>query len=154
MCSELSDPRNRNHKSLAITNHNFEVASFARRNRDKIAVSQSQKSHWAKIIAAMRNHTLVVATISGRFPDLCDASKTLLEKHAKLVDPESKELASEGVFSGVAPANQTEESQVRELSGRSPEFVPEPPFQNSPDRGQSRKIGFSKFPGSGLKKIE
>ena len=25
--------------------------------------------------------------------------------------------------------------------------------QNPPDRGQSRKIGFSKFPGSGLKKI-
>ena len=25
--------------------------------------------------------------------------------------------------------------------------------QNSPDRGQSRKIRFSKFPGSGLKKI-
>ena len=26
-------------------------------------------------------------------------------------------------------------------------------IQNSPDRGQSRKIRFSKFPGSGLKKI-
>ena len=62
---ELSDPRNRNHKSLAIGNHNFEVASFSRRNRSKIAVSQSQKSHWAKKIAAIRNHTLVVATYSG-----------------------------------------------------------------------------------------
>ena len=36
----LSDPRNRNHKSLAIANRNFEVASFSRRNRSEIAVSQ------------------------------------------------------------------------------------------------------------------
>ena len=36
----LSDPRNRNHKSLAIANHNFEVASFSRRNRNEIAVLQ------------------------------------------------------------------------------------------------------------------
>ena len=36
----LSDPRNHNHKSLAIANHNFEVASFSRRNRNEIAVSQ------------------------------------------------------------------------------------------------------------------
>ena len=35
----LSDPRNRNHKSLAIGNHNFEVASFSRRNRNEIAAS-------------------------------------------------------------------------------------------------------------------
>ena len=34
----LSDPRHRNHKSLAIANHNFEVASFSRRNRNEIAV--------------------------------------------------------------------------------------------------------------------
>ena len=74
---ELSDPRNRNHKSLAIGNHNFEVASFSRRNRSKIAVSQSQKSHWAKKIAAIQNHTLVVATYSGGFPDPCGASETL-----------------------------------------------------------------------------
>ena len=38
LCFELSDPRNRNHKSLAIANHNFEVASFSRRNRNEIAV--------------------------------------------------------------------------------------------------------------------
>ena len=31
-------------------------------------------------------------------------------------------------FSGVVPANQTEESEVRELSGRGPELVPEPSF--------------------------
>ena len=37
---DLSDPRSRNHKSLAIANHNFEVASFSRRNRNKIAVLQ------------------------------------------------------------------------------------------------------------------
>ena len=73
----LSDPHDRNHKSLAIGNHNLEVASFARRNCRKIALSQSQKSHWAKDIAAIRNHTLVVATISGGFPDLCAASETL-----------------------------------------------------------------------------
>ena len=73
----LSDPGNRNHKSLAIGNHNFEVASFSRRNRSKIAVSQSQKSHWAKKIAAIRNHTLVVATYFGGFPDPCGASETL-----------------------------------------------------------------------------
>ena len=36
--SKLSDPRHRNHKSLAIANHNFEVASFSRRNRNEIAV--------------------------------------------------------------------------------------------------------------------
>ena len=36
----LSDPRNRNHKSLAIANNNFEVASFSRRNRNEIAVLQ------------------------------------------------------------------------------------------------------------------
>ena len=36
----LSDPRNRNHKSLAIANRNFEVASFSRRNRNEIAVFQ------------------------------------------------------------------------------------------------------------------
>ena len=77
MRDKLSDPRNRNHKSLAIGNHNFEVASFSRRNRSKIAVSQSQKSHWAKKIAAIRNHTLVVATYSGGFADPCGASETL-----------------------------------------------------------------------------
>ena len=74
---DLSDPRNRNHKSLAIGNHNFEVASFSRRNRSKIAVLQSQKSHWAKKIAAIQNHTLVVATYSGGFPDPCGSSETL-----------------------------------------------------------------------------
>ena len=36
----LSDPRDRNHKSLAIANHNFEVANFSRRNRNEIAVLQ------------------------------------------------------------------------------------------------------------------
>ena len=36
----LSDPRNRNHKSLAIANRNFEVASFARRNSNEITVLQ------------------------------------------------------------------------------------------------------------------
>ena len=76
-CNYLSDPRNRNYKSLAIGNHNFEVASFSRRNRSKIAVSQSQKSHWAKKIAAIQNHTLVVATYSAGFPDPCGASETL-----------------------------------------------------------------------------
>ena len=96
----LSDPRNRNHKSLAIGNHNFEVASFSRRNRNKIAVSQSQKSHWAKKIAAIQNHTLVVATYSGGFPDPCGAFETQ-KNHTKPAIPESKELASEGVF-GVA----------------------------------------------------
>ena len=30
---QIGDPRNRNHKSPAIANHNFEVASFSRRNR-------------------------------------------------------------------------------------------------------------------------
>ena len=39
-----SDPRNRNHKSLAIANHNFEVASFCRRNRNEIAVLQVFRS--------------------------------------------------------------------------------------------------------------
>ena len=35
---ELSDPRHRNHKLLAMANHNFEVASFSRRNRNENAV--------------------------------------------------------------------------------------------------------------------
>ena len=49
----------------------------------------------------------------------------------------------------------------KEFAGRGPKLaiarIPSrkkmPFFQNSPDRGQSRKIQFSKFPGSGLKKI-
>ena len=73
--SPLSDPRNRNHKSLAIGNHNFEVANFSRRNRSKIAVSQSQN----RIYVALLKHY----------------------KTTKLAVPESKDLASEGVF-GVA----------------------------------------------------
>ena len=97
---ELSDPRNRNHKSLAIGNHNFEVASFSRRNRSKIAVSHSQKSHWAKKIAAIWNHTLVVATYLGCFQTHVAFLK-YYKYHTKLAVPESKELASEGVF-GVA----------------------------------------------------
>ena len=52
----LSDPRNRNHKSLAIANHNFEVASFSRRNRSEIAVlevcSESQWFFWVAIVVA------------------------------------------------------------------------------------------------------
>ena len=71
---KLSDPRNRNHKSLAIGNHNFEVASFSRRNR---SVAITKKIALGQKIAAIRNHTLVVATISGGFPDLCDASENL-----------------------------------------------------------------------------
>ena len=44
---QLSDPHNRNHKSLAIANHNFEVASFFRRNRSEIAVSEVfSESQW------------------------------------------------------------------------------------------------------------
>ena len=39
-----SDPRKRKHKSLAIANHNFEVASFFRRNRIEIAVLQVFRS--------------------------------------------------------------------------------------------------------------
>ena len=76
--NNLSDPRNRSHKSL--WNHNFEVASFPHKNHSKIAVSQSQKSHWAKKIAAIQNHTLVVATCSGGVPDLCGASETQKEQ--------------------------------------------------------------------------
>ena len=38
---ELRDPCNRNHKSLAIANRNFEVASLSRRSRSKIVVLQS-----------------------------------------------------------------------------------------------------------------
>ena len=98
---DLSDPRNRNHKSLAIGNHNFKVASFSRRNRSKIAVSQSQKSHWAKKIAAIQNHTLVVATYSGGGFQTHVALLKHYKNHTKLAVPESKELVSEGVF-GVA----------------------------------------------------
>ena len=52
----LSDPRNRNHKSLAIANHNFEVSSFSRRNRSEIAMlevfSESQWFFWFAIAVA------------------------------------------------------------------------------------------------------
>ena len=53
---DLSDPRNRNHKSLAIANRNFEVASASRRNRNEIAVlqmfSESQWFFWVAIAVA------------------------------------------------------------------------------------------------------
>ena len=97
IASKLSDPRNCNHKSLATANRNFKVASFASRNRSKIAVSQSQKSHRAKKIAAIRNHTLVVATISGGFPDLCDDSETL-EKPGKTGGPRVQRVGFRGCF--------------------------------------------------------
>ena len=52
----LSDPRDRNHKSLAIANRNFEVASFSRSNRNEIAVlqalSESQWFFWVAIAVA------------------------------------------------------------------------------------------------------
>ena len=56
-CSRnLTDPRNRNHKSLAIANRNFEVTSFCRRNRSEIAVlqvlSESQWFLWVAIAVA------------------------------------------------------------------------------------------------------
>ena len=94
---DLSDPRNRNHKSLAIGNHNFEVASFSRRNRSRIAVLQSQKSHWAKKIAAIRNHTLVVATYSGGFPDPCGESEALSKPH-KTGDSRVQRVGFRGCF--------------------------------------------------------
>ena len=140
---ELSDPRNRNHKSLAIGNHNFEVASFSRskiavksqcrnynnrigpktpltllqallfwkkqgffpqtskgfslrgtvkslekrgkrtkkqgksENEQSKEIEKKKNKDWRVRVTAVRNHTLVVATISGGFPDLCDASETL-----------------------------------------------------------------------------
>ena len=53
----LSDPHHRNHKSLAIANHNFEVASrIPKWNRSKIAVlevfSESQWIFWVAIAVA------------------------------------------------------------------------------------------------------
>ena len=54
--AKLSDPRNRNHKLLAIANRNFEVASFSHRNRNEIAVlqvfSESQWFFWVVIAIA------------------------------------------------------------------------------------------------------
>ena len=45
--NKLSDPSSRNHKSLAIANHDFEVASFSRRNRSEIAVLEVfSESQW------------------------------------------------------------------------------------------------------------
>ena len=64
-------------------------------------MSQSQKSHWAKKIAAIRNHTLVVATYSGGVSQTHVALLKHYKNHTKLAVPDSKELASEGVF-GVA----------------------------------------------------
>ena len=44
---KFSDPRNPNHKSLAIANRNFAVASFSGRNRSEIAVLQVfSESQW------------------------------------------------------------------------------------------------------------
>ena len=52
----LSDPRNRNHKSLAIANHNFEVARFfpqkSQWNRSFAGVSESQWFFWVVIAVA------------------------------------------------------------------------------------------------------
>ena len=70
----LSDPRNRNHKSLAIANHNFEVASLSRRNRNEIAVLQVlSESQWFflsrdcnRIHVSLLLHGL--AQVSLRFP--------------------------------------------------------------------------------------
>ena len=87
-------------KSLAIGNHNRKVASFSRRKRSKIAVVAITKIALGQKIAAIQNHTLVVATYSGGF----QTHVALLEhytNHTKLAIPESKELASEGVL-GVA----------------------------------------------------
>ena len=74
----LSDPRNRNHKSLAIDNHNFEIASFAA----EIAVKSQCRNHENRIgpKKSLRfgiTPLIVVATISGGFPDLGGASETL-----------------------------------------------------------------------------
>ena len=53
---KLSDPHNRNHKSLAIANRNFEVASFPCRNRSEIAAlqvfSESQWFFWVAMAVA------------------------------------------------------------------------------------------------------
>ena len=84
--------------------HGFEVASFfAPRNHGLIAVSQSQKSHWVKEIAAIvtsrpldsRNIFWVVSSLSCS--RLCNTIKTT----QSWCTPESIELASEGVL-GVA----------------------------------------------------
>ena len=53
---QLVTQRYRNHKSLAIANHNFEVASFSRRNHNEIAelevFSESQWFFWVAIAVA------------------------------------------------------------------------------------------------------
>ena len=100
ICPHLSGPSGRNHKSLAIGNHNFEVASFSRRDRNQIAVSRSPKSALGQKIAAIRNHSLVVPTYSRGLQTYV-ALLRHCQNQTKLVvaDPKSKELASEGVGS-------------------------------------------------------
>ena len=85
----LVNPRNRNHKSLANGNHNIEIASFSRRNRNvaitKIALGQKPLRFGITPLWSQR--------LFGGVPDLCDASETL-QNHVELVDVESRELAS------------------------------------------------------------
>ena len=70
----LSDPRNRNHKSLAIANHNFEVASFSRRNRSEIAVLEFfwSRSDFFKVAIAVASDLLfeVAAIRVTKFVDI------------------------------------------------------------------------------------
>ena len=63
---DLSDPRNRNpiHKSLAIGNHNFEVATI----HTEIAIRLPSRNHrnaLGKVLVMIGHHDLVVPTSSG-----------------------------------------------------------------------------------------
>ena len=58
-----------NRKRLAITTLKSLVFPA------EIAIKSPQKSHWAKKIVAIRNHSLVVATCSVRFPYLCGTAE-------------------------------------------------------------------------------
>ena len=93
----LGDPCNRNHKSLAIGNHDFEIANFSRRNRSKIAVSQSQKIALGQKMAAIRAHTLVVATISGNFLTYMTLLKHY-KNHKKTGESRVQRLGFRGCF--------------------------------------------------------
>ena len=64
-------PRNRNHKSLAIVNHNFEVASFSRRNRSVAITALGRKNR-----CDSESHPCSRNVFWG-FPDPCGASETL-----------------------------------------------------------------------------
>ena len=76
--TRLSDPRNRNHKALAIGNHNFEVASFSRGNRNKSQCHNHKNRIGPPKSRRFRITALCSQRMLGRFQTF-----VALQKHSK-----------------------------------------------------------------------